>query len=189
MKACGNGALNNIHRCQDKRCKFQFDFFPSDKFFSSVTKRVYDIVIPPATSFLNCHSANTVYLITCNKCYLQYVGETAQKLNERFNGHKTGFRHPNKHGHCKILSDHFSKGICSGSSYKMQIIEKLEDNGRTERWALDARERTYRKSRETYWMKELRTVYPYGLNDLTGEEFRISKDNDLVGTSFSSLKS
>ena len=32
------------------------------------------------------------YLITCNRRSLQYVGETVQKLNIRFNWHKTGFK-------------------------------------------------------------------------------------------------
>ena len=29
-------------------------------------------------------------------------GETVQKFIEENNGHKTGFRHAEKHGHCRI---------------------------------------------------------------------------------------
>ena len=39
---------------------------------------------------------NDMYLITCCKCSLQYVGETLQKLNERFNLQKTGLKAPFK---------------------------------------------------------------------------------------------
>ena len=39
---------------------------------------------------------NDIYLITCCKCSLQYVGETLQKLNERFNLQKTGLKAPLK---------------------------------------------------------------------------------------------
>ena len=123
-------------------------------------------------------------MITCSKCFLQYVGETALKLNERFNIHKTGFRHPHKHGHCRILSEHFTLGKCKGAKYTVQIIEKLEGNGRTKRGGLDAKSTQLRKSRETYWMNKLRTVYPYGLNDLTGEEFKKDKNCDLIGVNF-----
>lgn len=29
---------------------------------------------------------------------MQYAGETVQKLIERFNMHRAGFKHPDKHG-------------------------------------------------------------------------------------------
>ena len=124
--ACGNGSNSNIYRCSDKRCQFKHQFYPTDKFFSSVTKRVYDCVLPAGTRYIDCHSANVIYLITCSKCKLQYVGETIQQLNKRFNWHKSGFRDPVKYGHCKILSDHFTKGLCAGVKYKVQIIEKMD---------------------------------------------------------------
>ena len=28
---------------------------------------------------------------------MQHAGETVQKVNERFNGYRTGFKHPDKH--------------------------------------------------------------------------------------------
>ena len=187
FKACGNGSNNNMFRCKSKRCKFQFDFLPSDRILSSSTKRFYDCVIVPGTVYLDCHSANVIYLITCTKCYLQYVGETVQQLNERVNFHMSGLRHPKKHGHCRILTEHFTTGKCKGAKYKVQIIEKLEGNGRTERGGLDAKSTQIRRSRETYYMNKLRTVYPYGLNDLTNEEFKKDKNCDLIGVNYSPL--
>ena len=118
---------------------------------SSVTKRSYDCIIPPGTISLNCHSSDVIYLITCEQCFLQYVGETVQKLNERFNLHKTGFRHPKKHGHCRILSEHFNQGLCKGATYKVQILEKIERSGSTSRGALDPSCTQYRKERETLY--------------------------------------
>ena len=137
MRACGNGSCIGIYRCNSKRCQFQHDFQPSDKVVSTVTKRVYDCVVPPGTVYLNCHSSNLIYLITCSNCCLQYVGETVQKLNERFNFHKTGFRHPQKHGHCRILSEHFTIGKCKGAKYSVQILEKLETDGRGSHRGMD----------------------------------------------------
>ena len=184
--ACGNGSNSKIYKCKSKRCKFQSQFQPTDKILSTVTKRLHDCVSPPGTVYLNCHTSNVIYLITCNRCYLQYVGETAQKLNERINFHKTGFRHPTKHGHCKILSDHFNVGMCKGASYKVQIIEKLEGDGRTERGALDPSLTQIRKQKEIKWIKSLRTAYPYGLNDLIGESSS-KNDIDCVGIKFPAL--
>ena len=58
---------------------------------------------------------NVLYLITCEKCQLQYVGGTVQKLNERLNWHKSGFRDSSKYGHFKNFSELFSKGLCKGA--------------------------------------------------------------------------
>ena len=184
--ACGNGNNTHIYRCKNNKCKFKFDFFPTDKILSTVTKRLFDCVIPPGTIYLDCHSPNVIYLLTCNRCHLQYVGETAQKLNERFNFHKTGFRHPTKHGHCRILSTHFNEGLCKGATYKVQILEKLQGNGRTARGALDPSITQFRKSKETEWIRRLRTAYPYGLNDKIGE-YTSRSDNSFIATKFPSL--
>ena len=50
-----------------------------------------------------------------------------------------------------------------------------------------------RRKRETEWMRKLRTVYPYGLNDRVdmynddNQAFRLNNDDDLVGKVFPSL--
>ena len=73
--------------------------------------------------FLICYSGNIIYLTTCNQCYLQYVGEITQKLNERLNWHKSGFSYPLKYRHCHVPSDYFDKGMCKEASFKIQMIE------------------------------------------------------------------
>ena len=137
--------------------------------------------------YINCHSSNVIYLITCNDCHLQYVGETVQKLNERFAGHTIGLNKPDKYGFCKILSNHFNVGCCKNSQYHVQILEKLEGNGRTERGALDASKTQERKAKEKEWMLKLRTVYPYGLYDRIGDEFKDDHCHVQVGNKFPAL--
>ena len=119
---------------------------------------------------------------------MQYVGETVQKLNERFVGHKASISNPNKYGFCRILSNHFTKGLCKDSEYSVQIIEKIKGSGRTERGAIDVKTTSERKQREVHWMLKLRTVYPYGLNDRIGDEFKNTQNHSFVGKNFYPLK-
>ena len=176
MSECGNGKAKMISRCTDKRCKFDNKFTPRDKIFSTVTHRIYDCVIPPGTTnLITCSASNLIYLLTCNNCYFQYVGETACPLRQRFARHQFNINHPQKPSNCKLLTDHFTKGLCKDAQYSVQIIEKLEGNGRTERDVLDPTKSKLRKERELYWMLTLRTVYPYGLNDRIGNDFKTKK--------------
>ena len=71
--------------------------------------------------------------------FLHHVRETAQKLIKWFNWHITGFNQSSKYGLCRILSDNFHIGICRNTTtYSVQILEKLEGNGRTVRNTLEA---------------------------------------------------
>ena len=183
----GDGSSHLIFSCNSKRCLFQKKFIPLDRIVSTTTSRIYDVIVPPGTTYLNDHSSNTIYLITCNKCKLQYVGETCQKLNKRFNWHNSCLRHPSKYSYCKRLNDHFTSGRCKGSTYSVSIIEKLEGTGLTNRGIMDPQYTPARKARETYWMKELRTVYPYGLNDRIGDEPITPNTHINVGLRFKAL--
>ena len=98
---------------------------------------------------------NVVYLITCNKYKLQYVGETSQNLNKRFDQHNSCFRNATEYSFCKVLNIYFSKGYCKDSSYTANIIEKLEGTRRTDSNTMDFSTKPLQKARETYWMDEL----------------------------------
>ena len=171
----GDGSLSHIFRCGSKRFQFQNKFVPVNNILSTTTNRLYKCIVPASSIYVNDHSSNVLYLITCNKYKLQYVGETSQNLNKRFNWHNSCFRNPTAYSFCQILNTHFSKRYCKDSSYIANIIEKLEETGRTERNTMDFTAKPFRKARETYWMRELRTIFPYGLNDRIGDEFKTDK--------------
>ena len=175
-------------KCNFARCQLKNHFLLTDEFKSSCTMRSYKAVLPRGTDKLTCHSSNLVYLLTCSNCGLQYVGETAQQLNARFNGHRVGMKNPKKYGTCKILSNHFNKGVCKGSNYSVQIIEKFEGSGRTEDDAIDPKVTSRRRKREDFWMRTLRTVHPYGLNDRVGDDFMRDQATDKIGLKFFPLK-
>ena len=184
----GNGSIKHISRCKSKVCKMREEFVCRDKTASTVTHRIYDCIIPPGSSALNCHSQNVIYLITCDKCHLQYVGETLQPLNKRFNWHRSCLRYPNKYGHCKRLTEHFLQGECQDSTYSVQIIEKIEGDGRTPRGAIDLNVSGLRKQKEKEWMLKMRTVFPYGLNDRVGDEHSSFRSKNFIGSLFPPLK-
>ena len=92
---CSNGSKLILRRCNSSRCNLKANFLGRYRVVSSMTKRMYDCIVPPGTKSFNCHSSdNLVYLTTCDSFDLQYDGEKVQKHNERFSGHKNGFCHP-----------------------------------------------------------------------------------------------
>ena len=107
---------------------------------------------------INCKSNNLIYLLTCESCGLQYVGETALALNKRMNIHRTS-----KKGRDHIIS-HF-KECCQESSFFIQVICILAGSGYDEDGELDKDILIKRLDRGNVWIKTLRTFYPYGLNE------------------------
>ena len=159
-----------------------------DKFVSSSTHRTYQSVIPDDIDKVDCKTENVVYLITCRKCKLQYVGETVQLLRGRISAHTNSLDNPNKDHHCRILVDHFSSGMCQGATFKVNIIEKLSGTGRDEEGTMDPGVSSMRRKKEREWMLRLRTVYPFGLNDRVGDEYMAEKDQVNIFSKFPPLK-
>jgi len=191
---CGDGKSKCISKCDRKRCQLRDNIFvPADKVVSTTTKRIYDVVIAPGETKLNCHSVNLVYLLTCNNCALQYVGETVCSLHERIYGHQNAIKDLAKglvHG-CKKLPEHFNNGTCK--DYTIRILENLGGgfcgNGRVgpgKRDPQDGDSKRLRLSREKHWMLKLRTVYPFGMNEKVGDEWKLDESTP-VSTKFPKL--
>ena len=79
---------------------------------------------------LNCSISNCIYLITCCRCGLQYVGETVQSLRDRFSGQRSGMKNEFADNRCKILSKHFTVGLCRNANYTVNIFERLSGSER-----------------------------------------------------------
>ena len=91
---------------------------------------------------------------------MQYTGQTSQIIRNRFNVHRNHIK--DKIRFCRILCDHFNEGLCKNSTYKVQILEKCDDDSTEEE-----RERI-----ETIWMLRLRTVYPFGMNVTISDDLK-----------------
>ena len=154
IKACGN----NCYTCPILNI--------SNIFTSTLTNLKYHSMnFDQDYEFLSCHSTNVIYLLTCNRCSIQYVGETVQPhMSSRMSAHiRTANKDSTEEG-CRYLREHYTKGDCKDATFGVTIIEKLKGSGRDSCGTIVKEETDLRRDRERWWMTELRTIYPYGLN-------------------------
>ena len=164
--------INNPIKNCGTNCKFCDIFDTSNILYSTSSNRSYLSIIPDHMN-ADCKSPNTIYLITCLNCSMQYTGETSQIIRERFNVHRNHIKDQVRF--CKKLVDHFNEGLCKNADYKVQIVQKCDDD-------ISFQERRWI---ETQWMLKPRTVYPFGLNDKIDEK---TKAEDIIVTNrFSAL--
>ena len=102
---------------------------------------------------VNCTSRNVVYLLGCNKCPQQYIGETDRMLKERFVEHRGYARAQMKN---KATGKHFSEKGHSVSDMTITVLEKIFNP-----------DPQYRKQREKMWVNKFNTKYK-GLNIMSG---------------------
>ena len=91
-----------------------------------------------------------IYLISCNKCGIQYVGQTTRKLVTRIGEHINDIKN-NKVD--KVCGAHFNSKGHSLANLRVQLIEKVIPNN------------THTLlEREKLWIQTLNTRLPNGLN-------------------------
>ena len=66
----------NIVCCEGRKCKTCCYLIQSSTFSSNVTGRTYSV--NGQGEYMNCGTKNVIYLISCKKCGVQYVGEMSQ---------------------------------------------------------------------------------------------------------------
>ena len=67
-------------KCNGKRCQLCLNVTETKSFSSTVTKNEYNI-----NHTFNCNGKWLIYLLTRNKCMLQYVGKTVDEFRLRWN--------------------------------------------------------------------------------------------------------
>lgn len=100
-----------------------------------------------------CHSKNLIYLITCDKCKKQYVGETGRTLRDRLNDHRSAIKNKQK----TPIAVHFNQPGHSVLCLRITPIELVKTNL--------SNPVTARHNRERYWQQKLKTLYPLGINN------------------------
>jgi hypothetical protein len=131
--------------CDSLRCGCCKHIQPTSSFSNSTKTNTHII-----TSDFNCSSSNLLYLISCKKCEMLYVGQTTRTLRERLNNHRSNIKLLLQ----TSISIHFNLPTHSISDL---IITPFLD-------ILPLSE-VDRNKIEFAYMKLLNTLYPKGLNN------------------------
>ena len=94
---------------------------------------------------VDCQTKNLIYMLDCNKCPTQYIGETHRTLQDRFSEHLGYVK--NKHLN-KATGEHFNSKGHKQSDMKITIKEKIHSNSHQ-----------YRKQREKMYITRFNTKY------------------------------
>lgn len=122
---------------------------PQDPFFKPqhFITNIHSNCSAPNTP-LSLDTTNAVYIITCHKCHLQYIGETGHSIRTRLKQHLYSFSRNTRTthivGHFQVHNPSYL-GICG-----------LESNPG---WT-----RAQRQRAERIWINKLKTFFPLGLN-------------------------
>jgi hypothetical protein len=119
----------------------------SSSYTSKVTGKQYKI-------FCNviCKSANVIYILGYCVCGLQHFGESKHPFHKRLNGHRT---------------DLAKKSFLPVSQHFRLSDHRLEDFNRMKILIIEQNcvwSDFQRENRERFWIKELRVLYPDGIN-------------------------
>ena len=116
-------------------------------FSSTVTNKTYQI-----KECIDCNTSNIIYLATCKRCNIQYVGSTSTAFKVRFRNHKSSIKTNKKT--CEVAI-HFNRSLHNFLDLEFIGIEAIYSNTNTNSILL---------SREAFWSSQLCTLSPHGLN-------------------------
>ena len=93
-------------------------------------------------------------MIQCNRCNLQYIGETKGRLKDRFKEHRRAIDNPNDKSKPTTTAEHFLSSPNHTANGMLSIcIEKIFSN-----------RDSIRKAREAFLIQKGRTIDPDSLN-------------------------
>ena len=144
-----NSCAAGCFKCDKNRCDLCKNYFIESRVFSSFkTGKSYTI-----RSNLTCDSRNVIYLVSCKKCQLQYIGSTTTEFKVRFRNHKSSMVTNKKS--CEVAV-HFNSTPHSLQDFSFQCIDQInQDCAEVDKFLI---------TKEAYWSAQLFTLSPHGLN-------------------------
>ena len=106
---------------------------------------------------ISCKSHNLIYCITCKVCNKQYIGQTKNRIQDRFKGHFNNIRNNDLHPIGKHFNEKDHHGIRDVS---ISVLCWIYHPSNTEK---ASRERDYK---ELQYIHNFSTVLPFGLNSM-----------------------
>ena len=136
-----------ISKCDEGRCTFcRRGSLDCDVNYHSICSGI-KFTVDFDTS---CKTDKCIYLISCKICTMRYVGKTWGPIRNRFNGHRSNIRAGTE---AEIMLTHFTDHI-HGHSLSNMVVKPIEI----------CKDKNELSKREDFWIAELNTVFPYGLN-------------------------
>ena len=133
------------HKCNHLRCNCCKFIIP----YTAIKNKILRQTTIPNNETLTCDSHNIIYLINCNKCHIQYIGQTTRKLRERFTDHISNI----KNKKTTSIAIHFRQPSHSIKNFNITPLQVATNTNKKQILLL-----------EKYWIKKLKTQYPLGLN-------------------------
>lgn len=138
-------------KCKKKQCKICPLIIRNNHCTSFHTRRQYRT---PQHS--TCKNNNLVYLLDCQYCGLQYVGETKRRVHDRLSEHVRDTKNKKN----TPVAKHFNLPYHNYQHIRIQALEYIIQNRHKESTT------TFRRGRETYWIHQLKTLDPWGINKM-----------------------
>ena len=156
------GTNHRSHRCGGKRCGLCPHIQESSTFTSTKTSETFQL-----QHSLNCSSQDVIYLITCTRCGLQYVGQTATPLRERFWKYRNRINRQEPHPNLTLVEEHFRPENNHEGMKDLSVIPIAQRTNPTKDSTFGE---SLRQPLEEFWINVLKTKDPDGLNTkLKGE--------------------
>jgi len=139
------------NKCTTKTCNYCPLLDRSGSITSTTTKRKYQ-----AKRHISCKSHNIIYCITCSACNKQYVGQTKNRLIDRFGSHFWNIKKKNTND---PIGRHFAMPNHTGiSDLKIHIVDFISAPGNSKPGQF------LRDTLERKWMHRLQSLQPQGIN-------------------------
>ena len=142
---------NPLNKCVTKKCNYCPILDRSGKITSQTTGRTYY-----ARKHISCKSHNLIYCITCTVCKKQYVGQTKNRLMDRFVMHYGNIKRKNQKD---PIGRHFSTAGHDGKiNMTIHILEFIPAPSES------IPGQSLRDSLERKWIHRLQSIAPQGIN-------------------------
>ena len=118
---------------------------------------------------ISCRSSNLIYCITCTVCHKQYVGQTSNRIRDRFQGHFGDIMRDDIE---KVIPLHFnSQGHKGIKDMQITVLEYIRKSPKSQQAM------KIRLIREKHWTHTLHSLSPIGLNMENPKEFKLKTKN------------
>ena len=142
-----------FRHCTNQQCPLHGRMRISSRARSKISRRTYI-----TRDNANCDTQYVIYLIECNHCGKQYVGQTGQSLKNRIKKHLNAIKDRHRPG---TLQEHFRRRECHyTNNLSIQVLHVLTPHRNKTPESIENK----LKSLELLWIDRLKSEYPQGLN-------------------------